>query len=408
MIADLLNTAGQPALASVASRRGLQWARNNRKRLLAVCDSPELRQLLEIGDSEAAHKTSVLVQLFAFAQGGMERWFVDLARQLPEIDWHVWIPDGVPTTPAISSEISSLATIHQGVSQWPDACKCEIAILSSPVPWGWEGPAIAVAHGAGRIARHWMDELAWCAEHVAVSDAATEVISGPSTVVRNGIDLTRCEQTIDRDTSRHAWGVDDDEFVIGYVGRFSPEKRLETIVDAAAETDAVAVFVGQALGRDAQRSRESLQEYAKQNDVRAIFPGARFDVGNVFAAFDVAMIASESEGYCLSAIEALASGCPLVATRVGVLPELTRELGPICAFVDHSATRDDLSASIVAAQQIDSRQVQARIRQACGIETTAKQWSQLLRNYSTIRDTNERAHNGSSSAESSANVTASS
>lgn len=50
MIAELLERAGQPALASVARRKGITWAQQHRKRLLAIADSPELRRLLD--DSE--------------------------------------------------------------------------------------------------------------------------------------------------------------------------------------------------------------------------------------------------------------------------------------------------------------------------------------------------------------------
>jgi glycosyltransferase involved in cell wall biosynthesis len=60
----------------------------------------------------------------------------------------------------------------------------------------------------------------------------------------------------------------------------------------------------------------------------AVFAGARDDISEVMAAFDVYALSSRSEGFSLSTIEAMASGLPVVATRCG---------GPE-QILDHEAT----------------------------------------------------------------------
>jgi glycosyltransferase involved in cell wall biosynthesis len=56
-----------------------------------------------------------------------------------------------------------------------------------------------------------------------------------------------------------------------------------------------------------------------------LFPGYQEDVGPFFAAFDAFVLPSGNEGTPVTAIEALASGCPVVATRVGGVPDVVRD-----------------------------------------------------------------------------------
>jgi glycosyltransferase involved in cell wall biosynthesis len=53
-----------------------------------------------------------------------------------------------------------------------------------------------------------------------------------------------------------------------------------------------------------------------------VWAGNRPDAGRLASAFDTAVICSNWEGLPLAALEALAAGTPLVATRVGAIPEV--------------------------------------------------------------------------------------
>jgi len=52
------------------------------------------------------------------------------------------------------------------------------------------------------------------------------------------------------------------------------------------------------------------------------FTGWRFDLPAIYTDLDVLVVSSRNEGTPVSAIEAMAAGCPVVATRVGGLPDL--------------------------------------------------------------------------------------
>jgi glycosyltransferase involved in cell wall biosynthesis len=73
--------------------------------------------------------------------------------------------------------------------------------------------------------------------------------------------------------------------------------------------------------------RERLERLAHELGVvrRCLFPGYQEDVSPFYAAFDAVVLPSVNEGTPVSAIEALAAARPVVATRVGGVPDVVRE-----------------------------------------------------------------------------------
>jgi len=72
-----------------------------------------------------------------------------------------------------------------------------------------------------------------------------------------------------------------------------------------------------------------------------LFLGYQEDVAPYYAAFDALVLPSANEGTPVSVIEALAAGTPVVATRVGGVPDVVRE-GEEGFLVETGAT-DDLA-----------------------------------------------------------------
>jgi glycosyltransferase involved in cell wall biosynthesis len=67
------------------------------------------------------------------------------------------------------------------------------------------------------------------------------------------------------------------------------------------------------------------------------FIGRRTDVERFYAAFDVFLLTSNMEGLPLTVLEAMASGTPVVASKVGAIPELVSD--GISGFVVHGGTQ---------------------------------------------------------------------
>jgi glycosyltransferase involved in cell wall biosynthesis len=57
---------------------------------------------------------------------------------------------------------------------------------------------------------------------------------------------------------------------------------------------------------------------------QVIWAGLRSDVDEVIRAFDICLLSTHAEGMPLVLLEAMAAGCPVIATRVGGIPELAR------------------------------------------------------------------------------------
>ena len=141
-------------------------------------------------------------------------------------------------------------------------------------------------------------------------------------VIENGIDLTRFRPDEEaRRATREALGIPRDAWVVGSVGRFEPEKDYPLLVRALAPAlgpDARLLIVGD--GSEAGAVRAEIAARNVQPFVH--LPGRSSDAAPYYAAMDVFVLSSRSEGLPLVSLEAMATGLPVVATAVGGLPEL--------------------------------------------------------------------------------------
>ena len=166
---------------------------------------------------------------------------------------------------------------------------------------------------------------------VAVSDQVRDDLvsfgvapSGHFSVVPLGLDLAPMFSAgSQRGALRTELGVASDVPLIGIVGRLFPIKNHALFLETAAcltrkHPDARFVVVGDGV------LRPELEERAGRPDLKGhvFFTGWRFDLPAVYADLDVLVVSSRNEGTPVSAIEAMAAGCPVVATRVGGLPDL--------------------------------------------------------------------------------------
>jgi poly-gamma-glutamate synthesis protein (capsule biosynthesis protein) len=133
-----------------------------------------------------------------------------------------------------------------------------------------------------------------------------------------------------------------DKPLIGWVGRLSPEKGPDVALEAFArlqERNACLVFVGS--GRDATQL-QARAEVLRVSD-RIIWRGAVPDAARFFRAFDAFLLSSRTEGIPMVLLEAMAANVPIVATRVGGVPEV---LDSQSAFLVESEDVDGIAAAL--------------------------------------------------------------
>jgi N-acetyl-alpha-D-glucosaminyl L-malate synthase BshA len=134
-------------------------------------------------------------------------------------------------------------------------------------------------------------------------------------------------------------GVAGTRPVLIHVSNFRPVKRVRDIIQIFAKVRAaipsVLVLIGD--GPDRVHAEDEAHQLGVESDVS--FLGKLESVAPLLAAADLFLLPSQTESFGLSALEALATGVPVVASRVGGLPEVVRdgETGVLCEVGDVDA-----------------------------------------------------------------------
>ncbi len=147
-------------------------------------------------------------------------------------------------------------------------------------------------------------------------------------VVRLGIEFeqrTRSTAGARREL-RRLFGVPEDRFVVGWIGRMTAVKRLPLVLEGFKllldrGVDATLCLVGEGPDRDeAERIAHNLGIMK-----RCLFVGYQRDVAPYYELFDALVLPSANEGTPVVAIEALAAGRPVVATDVGGVSDVVHD-----------------------------------------------------------------------------------
>jgi len=172
------------------------------------------------------------------------------------------------------------------------------------------------------------------------------------------------EVTVSRDRERVALGVGPGDTLVLTVSRLAPQKNLSMLADVAAglrnRRDISFAVVGEGP------ERPGLERRIADEALRIRLLGHRDDVPSLLAAADLAFLPSTWEARALVAQEALLAGLPLVATRVGGVPEL---VGDAAVLVE----LDDLPAAVQAIRDL-AEDPERRVRLAGAGRQQAATW----------------------------------
>jgi glycosyltransferase involved in cell wall biosynthesis len=207
--------------------------------------------------------------------------------------------------------------------------------------------------------RHWIGPRARaivCPSPLVAQSIEDEGV--PPSKLRLIVNGVPTDAALPRDRARSELGLDQDGWVIGIIANLREEKRHEVLLRAFARLVASGRNPTLCLVGDGPR-RPQLEALAHDLGIEreVVWAGDRPDARRLASAFDTAVICSSWEGLPLAALEVMAAGTPLVATRVGVLPRILGDGAGVLVNVDDD---EGLAAALVALMDDPSRGAELR------------------------------------------------
>lgn len=141
-------------------------------------------------------------------------------------------------------------------------------------------------------------------------------------LIPNGIDIEAVRSAIGKD--KREIGVDENAYVVGMIGRLTPQKAPDIFIRAAKlikERIPQAAFVIVGNGD----MTEEVVQYAEDNDLPLCVTGWTDEPYAYLKCFDVALLLSRWEGFGLAIVEYMAAEKNVVATRVDAIPTLIED-----------------------------------------------------------------------------------
>lgn len=204
---------------------------------------------------------------------------------------------------------------------------CALALAGTRIPFVYRSigdPSYWAAHGPRRLAMAMLQRRP--RRHVVLWEGARRALTSLHHVSSARIDVIPNavpEETFavadaeERRRSRCELGLAADEPCIAYAGALSPEKGLDTLLAALAHLEVTALVAGDGPLRPRLAGADGLTGTG-----RLRYLGELSDPGPLYAAADLVVLPSATEGMPGTLIEAGLRGTPTVASAVGAIPEM--------------------------------------------------------------------------------------
>ena len=138
-------------------------------------------------------------------------------------------------------------------------------------------------------------------------------------LIPNGIDVSAVRNAVAK--TRKELGIADDAFVVGMIGRLSPQKAPDVFIRAAKlihDKIPNSAFIIVGSGEE----EETVKSFAKENGLELVVTGWTDEPYSYLKVFDVAMLLSRWEGFGLAVVEYMAAEKDVVATKIDAIPTL--------------------------------------------------------------------------------------
>jgi len=248
----------------------------------------------------------------------------------------------------------------------------------------------------------------WCDQMIAISQpmlewAQREKIAPPEKFVKiySGIEVERFRNQTPSPELKSRFGIQPEETVIGVVSKLWEGKGHEVLIDAVARLldsgcRVKLLIVGE--GYLEEKLREEVKRLGIEKNV--VFTGFWSDVPEITAILDISVLPSFYEGMGRVVLEAMAAGKPVVASRVGGVPEFVEDevTGYLISPGDVEALVDRLKTLIGDSdlRQKMGQQGAERMRHEHSAETMVSMIHQVYKRHWVVEDATASAHGAGS------------
>ena len=244
--------------------------------------------------------------------------------------------------------------------------------------------SILILHEESRapLIRSFSSRLA--SQSIAVSSRVAATISGPgkkkTRVVHNGVDTERFQPGATDPETRSLLSANPDGVIVGCIGRIDQSKQIEDVVHAVSAlppevADSVTLVCVGSTSNDPHYEQEILLLGKAFLHSRFRHLPARDDIDRLLKNVDIAVFAGSREGMSLAMLEAMSSGCAVVAyVAAGVEEVIVNDISGIIIPMGDESGMTSAIASLVTAPELRKRMgaaAQERVRQRFDLQARA-------------------------------------
>jgi len=182
-----------------------------------------------------------------------------------------------------------------------------------------------------KFSAKWKDIIIFNSEHDRKQAIELKIKSKKKLLtIYNGIDIKKLDFLL-REKARKELlkKIPDSKFqilnsiIIGTIANLYPAKGLEYLIEASYKLQATSyklIFIVIGEGREREKLENLIEKYHLEKNF--FLPGAIPDAYKYLKAFDIFVLSSVKEGFPWTILEAMAAEVPIVATKVGGVPEI--------------------------------------------------------------------------------------